>query len=58
LISALVLRNTCEVTRTQPSGLASESKSSQVATLKEARRIERLLKEKKNPTVAIYRLQQ
>jgi predicted GIY-YIG superfamily endonuclease len=29
-----------------------------VATLNEARRIERALKEKKNPTVAIYHLQQ
>jgi predicted GIY-YIG superfamily endonuclease len=32
--------------------------SKKVATLKKARRIERLLKAKKNPTVAIYHLQQ
>ena len=32
--------------------------SKKVATLKEARRIERSLKVKKNPTVAIYHLQQ
>ena len=32
--------------------------SKKVASLKEARRIERLLKAKKNPTVAIYHLQQ
>ena len=32
--------------------------SKNVATLKEARRIERSLKAKKNPTVAIYHLQQ
>jgi predicted GIY-YIG superfamily endonuclease len=32
--------------------------SKNVATLKEARRIERLLKAKKNPMIAIYHLQQ
>jgi predicted GIY-YIG superfamily endonuclease len=32
--------------------------SKKVATLEEARRIERSLKAKKNPTVAIYHLQQ